>query len=157
MIPEPVDTSLVVRIKVGHQPRYFLALLWVGLLLLALVLIAPQTNLVVYVLVALVGGGLSAFAFLVMPQFTYLELNRTGFVVRNFRVAREYRWRDVEHIKVFEWQNREVIGVNFSADVQVKGRVENQNKWSWDLVLTSHYELAPQEIVDMMNAYRLGH
>ncbi len=153
---EPIDTSLIVRIKVGHQPRYLLALLWVGLILLGLILAAPDASPIVYFLVASLGAGIATFAFLVMPQFNYLELHRNGFVLRHFRVTSNYRWQDVREVKAFEWQSREMIGVNLAAHLPVKQRAENQKKWGWDLVLTSHYELAPQEIVNMMNEYRTG-
>lgn len=156
MTTDPVDTSLVVRIKVGHQPRYLLALLWVAIILLWLIFSTPITHPSAYLLVAFFGAALATFAFLVLPQFNYLELQRSGFVLHNLRVTSSFRWQDVQRIETFNWQKRELIGLNLSGDIPVKDRVENQKKWGWDLVLTAHYELPPQEIVDMMNAYRLG-
>lgn len=156
MTTDPVDTSLVVRIKVGHQPRYLLVLVWVAIILLWLIFSTPITHPSVYLLVALFGAALATFAFLFLPQFNYLELRRSGFVHHNFRVTSSYRWQDVQQIETFNWQKRELIGLNLAADIPVKDRVENQKKWGWDLVLTAHYELPPQEIVGMMNAYRRG-
>jgi hypothetical protein len=153
---DPVDTSLVVRIKVGHQPRYMLAFLWVGLVLLALIFSSPDSTLLGYFLVALLGCVAALLAFLVLPQFNFLELQRTRLIVRQFRVTNSYRWHDVEKIEVLAWQKREVIGLNLSPQVAVKDRAQNREKRGFDLLLLSHYELAPQEIVDMMNAYRLG-
>lgn len=154
MTTDPVDTSLVVRIKVGHQPRYLLLWLWVGIILLWLIFASPYTNLLIYLLVALGGAGLTGLLFFILPQFNYLELRRSGFVVRQFRTTHRYRWQDVDNIAVLSWQKRQVIGLNLARSAVVADRAANQKKWGWDLVLTAHYELAPQEIVNMMNAYR---
>jgi hypothetical protein len=152
---DPVDTSLLIRIKVGHQPRYLLALLWVGLVLLGLIFFAPNTTLIVHILVALVGGAVAFLGFLILPQFNYLELHRGGFVLRNLRAASSYRWRDVRQVQVFTWRGREVIGLELSPEVIAPQRGQHRARWGWDLVLAAHYELSAPEIVEMMNAYRL--
>lgn len=149
-----IDTSLVVRIKIGHQPRYLLALLWVGLLVGLLILVFPGDNTFVYLLIASLAAFVAGLVILILPQFNYLELSRAGFTTCNFRVVNKYRWRDVYEVATFSTQGRDVIGVRLSPQLELKDREKHQEMWGYDLVLNAHYELSPAEIVGMMNIYR---
>lgn len=151
---DPLDTSLVVRIKIGHQPRYLLALLWFGMVAVFLLVLFPHSDLLSIFLVAAFVAGVVALALLILPQFNYLELRRDGFVVQHGRVSAQYHWRDVRRIGVVTEGERSFIALDLVATVSVKGREKTQATWGYDLVLQEHYELATQEVANMMLAYR---
>ncbi len=151
---DPIDTSLVVRIKIGHQPRYLLALLWFGMMAVLLLVLFPHSDLFGIFLVAAFVSGVAALALFILPQFNYLELRREGFVVQHGRIARQYRWRDVRRIGVVGAGEQTYVALDLLPTVSVKGREKNQAAWGYDLVLQEHYELATQEVANMMMAYR---
>jgi hypothetical protein len=151
---DPIDTSLVVRIKIGHQPRYLLALLWFGMMAILFLVVSPQSDLVGIFLVAAFVAGVVALALFILPQFNYLELNRNGFTMRHGRISTHYRWRDVSRIGVVTQGERAFIALDLADTVMIKARAKNQTTWGHDLVLQDHFELATQEVANMMMAYR---
>jgi hypothetical protein len=150
---DPIDTSLVVRIKIGHQPRYLLALLWFGLMAVLFLVVSPQSDLVGIFLIAAFIAAVVALALFILPQFNYLELRRDGFTVQHGRISTDYRWRDVRRIGVVSEGERTFIALDMAPTVTVKGQEKNRTIWGYDLVLQDHYELATQEVANMMIAY----
>jgi hypothetical protein len=150
----PIDPSLITRIKIGHQPRLLLFLIWFGMTIFLIAAVFPDGGWIGYLFFSLMAIGLIGVGLLTLPQFNYIELRRDAFVVRHGYSTQSYRWRDVGRIEAIILDDKWLIGFDVVPPVPVKKRERNRAKYGFDVALTDHYELSQAEIVDMMLVYK---
>jgi hypothetical protein len=101
--------------------------------------------------------GLCALVFAVqlIPSSTYLRLSPQGFTVRSlFRTAPMILWRDVSEFQVAVLPRQKLVVYESTATTMPTLRKINRALVGAGEALPNSFGLKPQELADLMNAWR---